>query len=188
MTRNGKIARLPKDLRDLVNRMLDDGAQYRSVILELNRHRQRWPADMTDINEDNLSNWKSGGYQDGLLERDLQQDIGLRRDFAVTLADSPSDANLNDMVHQIGVLRLYHILAHFDHAAIQSKLQDDPVAYARLLNSFARLSRSAFDIDKYKDHVRQRKERIEAQLNQASVAGGLSDEAIALIHHELKLL
>jgi hypothetical protein len=60
--RTGKVACLPKDLRDLVNHMLDDNAQYQSIINELDKHRQRWPDGVDNFNENNISNWHTGGY------------------------------------------------------------------------------------------------------------------------------
>jgi hypothetical protein len=75
MTRNGKIARLPRDLRDELNRRLDNGepgvrlAQWLNSLPEtqtvLNAHfggRQ--------ISEQNLSEWKAGGYRDWLARQE----------------------------------------------------------------------------------------------------------------------
>ena len=52
----------------------------------------------------------------------------------------------------------------------------------------SRLSRTAFDVQKYKDNVRERKERIAAELVKAEQPGGLTPKAIATIQRELKLL
>src|SRR6266545_5743418 len=57
--RNGKVARLPANLRDQINRMLDDGLPYKLIIEKLGPAGQH-------LNEDNLSNWRLGGYQDSL--------------------------------------------------------------------------------------------------------------------------
>ena len=57
--RNGKVARLPAALRDQVNRGLDEGLPYKTIIASLGPAGQH-------LNEDNLSNWRLGGYQDYL--------------------------------------------------------------------------------------------------------------------------
>src|SRR5438128_9493553 len=57
--RNGKVARLPFALRQQINRMLDDGLEYKVIIKSLG------PAG-EHLNEDNISNWRLGGYQDFL--------------------------------------------------------------------------------------------------------------------------
>jgi hypothetical protein len=188
MIRNGKIARLPKDLRDLVNCMMDDGAQHRSIIMELEKHRHRWPEGITEISEMNLSNWRAGGYVDWTREQELQGDLRARREFALSLVEDTPEGKLNEAVVQIGVAQLYHVLAACDRDSLQAKLRDDPNAYARLVNSLSRLSRTALDVQKYKDHVQQRKARIEAELEKATESGGLSDQVIATIQNELKLL
>src|SRR5712672_3124763 len=55
--RNGKIARLPKETRDMINRMLDDGIPYHVIIDELGEAGEA-------LNTQNLTNWKQGGYQE----------------------------------------------------------------------------------------------------------------------------
>ena len=57
--RNGKIARLPKEIRDILNRMLDDGLPYRVIIDELGEAGE-------GLNAQNITNWVQGGYQDYL--------------------------------------------------------------------------------------------------------------------------
>ena len=188
MHRNGKIARLPKELRDIVNRMLDDGANYRSIIIELEKHRHQWPPELADITEDNISNWRAGGYIDYQRDQAVEAELRARREFAITLPDNAEDLRLHEVVLQLGVSNLYHVLAGFNHTAIEAKLADDPKSYSRLINALGRLSRDALDLQKYKDHVRERKERIQAELNKVKKPGGISKEALERIERELNLL
>ena len=188
MSKKGKIGQLPEDLRELANRLIEDGAQHRSIINELEKHRHRWPDKMTDITEDNVTNWKRWGYRQWVQERDLKEDLEARRDFAGRLIDAAEDGKLNEAVLQIGVAKLYHLLAGYDQEGLETKLIENPALYARLVNALSRLSRSALDIQKYKEHVRQHKERIEAELDKAAIPGGLTQEGLAAIQKELKLL
>ena len=84
MTRNGKIARLPRELRDQLNRRFDNGetglrlAEWLNglpevqKVLEADFGRRR-------ISEQNLSEWKSGGYRDWLTR---QEALSQARDLA----------------------------------------------------------------------------------------------------------
>jgi len=137
--RNGKIARLPKDLRELVNRMLDDGAQYRSIMNELEKHRHRWPDDIKEFTDGNFTEWHQGGYQDWVREQEFQHDLAARREYAHAIGESTPSGNVSEAVHEIGTLHLYHFLTSIDRAALETKIRDDPAACARLVNAFARL-------------------------------------------------
>ena len=69
MTRNGKIARLPRSIREQVNRKLDDGITGVEIVEWLNTlpEAQALMAaefDGRPIREQNLSEWKAGGYRD----------------------------------------------------------------------------------------------------------------------------
>jgi len=68
-TRTGKIARLPKTVREELNRRLDNGETGRSLTAWLNalpevRAAMETHFAGTAIRAQNLSEWKKGGYQD----------------------------------------------------------------------------------------------------------------------------
>ena len=62
--RNGKVARLPKQMRDQINQMLDDNLHYHSIIKSLGDQGK-------DLETDHIRRWKSGGYRDYLREQRL---------------------------------------------------------------------------------------------------------------------
>ena len=75
MTRTGKIARLPREIRDALNRRLQDGECGKALVAWLNSlpEVQARPATELDgrpINEQNLSAWKQGGYQEWLTQQE----------------------------------------------------------------------------------------------------------------------
>jgi len=85
MTRTGKIARLPRDIRHQLNRRLQDG--------ELQTHSVEWlnslpevqavlkaEFDERPISEQNLSEWKTGGYRDWVLQQDTLELLGQMAD------------------------------------------------------------------------------------------------------------
>src|SRR5215203_4471065 len=80
-TRNGKIARLPKIIRDELNRRLSDGERGTQLAVWLNSlpEVQRIIAEQfggKSLRPQNLSEWKQGGYQDW---RNEQQSMDLVR-------------------------------------------------------------------------------------------------------------
>lgn len=89
MTRNGKIARLPRDLRNQLNRRLQDGEPGNQLVVWLNglpEVRQSLAEDFggREISEQNLSEWKQGGYQDWLAR---QETLACARDLAGEAAE-----------------------------------------------------------------------------------------------------
>lgn len=84
MTRNGKIARLPRDIRNQLNRRLQDGEPGNRLVGWLNSLPETKKVLATefrgcDINEQNLSEWKQGGYQDWLTR---QETLACARELA----------------------------------------------------------------------------------------------------------
>src|SRR5689334_11194470 len=69
----GKVARLPKVLRDQVNSLLDDGFTYKAIIQKLNQSTNpRLPYALSEMN---ISRYKDNSYQDYLAHQDWRADI-----------------------------------------------------------------------------------------------------------------
>jgi hypothetical protein len=75
MTRRGKIARLPDNIREQINSRLNDGEDGKSILSWLNA----LPEVQTvlsklfqgrPVNHTNLSDWRLGGYRDWVLRQD----------------------------------------------------------------------------------------------------------------------
>src|SRR5260221_1600252 len=84
MTRRGKIARLPHDIRDEINSRLHDGEEGVSIVAWLNSHPEVRSVlaelfDSRPINEVNLTEWKQGGYRDWVLRQDVLEFVDDRR-------------------------------------------------------------------------------------------------------------
>src|SRR3954466_13404277 len=78
--RNGKIAKLSKELRELLNHMLAEGATGAVII-------DRFAGLGISLNHENVSNWKHGGYQDWVLEQDWQAEMAAQRESAAALCN-----------------------------------------------------------------------------------------------------
>lgn len=75
ITRNGKIARLPKMVREELNRRLSDGEPGRELVAWLNGLPEVQRAVAAEfggrpVREQNLSEWKQGGYEDWLRQQE----------------------------------------------------------------------------------------------------------------------
>jgi hypothetical protein len=75
MTRNGKIARLPYSIRDLLNRRLHNGEQGTKLVKWLNglsgvQEVLAGEFGGRSISKQNLSEWKQGGYCEWLAHQD----------------------------------------------------------------------------------------------------------------------
>src|SRR5207302_10820872 len=75
LTRNGKIARLPRSVRDELNRRLDEGEQGKKLVAWLNGLPDVQAIVVTEfggkaLREQNLSEWKQGGYRDWLAKQE----------------------------------------------------------------------------------------------------------------------
>jgi hypothetical protein len=81
MTRIGKIARLPRETRNELNRRINDGESGRRLLEWLNalpevRSILDRDFDARDINDQNLSDWKQGGYRDWLAQQEALSHVG----------------------------------------------------------------------------------------------------------------
>ena len=69
MTRNGKIARLPRPIREQINRRLENGEEAKHITEWLNTLPEVTSLMAAEfggqpVSEANLSKWKLGGYRD----------------------------------------------------------------------------------------------------------------------------
>ena len=97
--RRGKIAKLPADLRMEVNRRLHDGQPANQIMPWLNSHDRVRPILDTqfkgeNINDQNLTEWRQGGFMDWLDERerlDALKELSLFAGEAVKSGGSLAD-------------------------------------------------------------------------------------------------
>ncbi|MGB8355951.1 MAG: ankyrin repeat domain-containing protein [Chthoniobacteraceae bacterium] len=75
MNTTGKIARLPRDIRIKLNRRLDNGISSHEILEWLNRDKTvrkilSEQFDSSPVSKQNLSAWRTGGYQEWTTHRD----------------------------------------------------------------------------------------------------------------------
>jgi hypothetical protein len=150
--RNGKIARLPKETRDMLNRMLDDGIPYHVIIDELGEAGD-------GLNTQNLTNWKQGGYQEWVKNQELIEQTRVQTETAIDLLratdGAANAAKVVEACHMVGATQLLHALLDHGDEAVKKLLVNNPDTYIRILNIVCRLSDSGL---RYEDYDRLLKE------------------------------
>jgi hypothetical protein len=99
-TRTGKIARLPRAIREQLNRRLRDGEMQSKLVEWLNSLPETLimlaaEFEGRPVNEQNLSEWKAGGYRDWVA---LQESLEMIRELSdnTTELRAASDELLTD--------------------------------------------------------------------------------------------
>jgi hypothetical protein len=101
MTRNGKIARLPYVIRDLLNRRLHNGEQGVKLMKWLNGLPKVQEVLAEEfggrpINEQNLSEWKQGGFEDWLRHQETRAWVQKLTDESADLEEIAGDFSVAD--------------------------------------------------------------------------------------------
>jgi hypothetical protein len=99
-TRNGKIARLPHIVREELNRRIRDGQKGKRLVVWLNGLREVKAVIAAEpggkpISEQNLSEWRKGGYRDSLAHQEAIEVAGKIAEDAIDW-DAKNDAPLTD--------------------------------------------------------------------------------------------
>jgi hypothetical protein len=120
--RNGKIARLPRPVRDELNRRLECSEESPELLdwlnalpevqAVLNEHFEGAP-----VTKQNLSHWRQGGFQEALARRDLAQDAHDLTDPAREMGADCIDADLADNAALVLAARLGALVANWDGEA-----------------------------------------------------------------------
>jgi len=141
--RNGKIAKLSKELRDLINHMLSEG-DTSAIIIEKLAERG------VSLNHQNVSNWRHGGYQDWVAEQEWLAQINAERETAADLLASGDETSFHQAVLQLALTQIFQTLR-------REQLRSDPSNYTRLLNALSRIAREALVTKKYRDAAAREK-------------------------------
>jgi hypothetical protein len=129
--RNGKVARLPRALRDQVNLQLDEGKTYSQIIqwLAANGH--------PGFNHDNLYQWYKGGFQDWSNER---AEVRNFREFAMDVAELNQGSKAQQAARDIGTRLIFQTLLKLNPDRVVERLHRKAEHFTSLLNTFIRLN------------------------------------------------
>jgi hypothetical protein len=141
MARNGKIARLPRHIRDQLNCRLDDGesgvhlAEWLNALPEV---RQVLEQDFAGrpINEQNLTEWKQGGFLTWVRDQDSREWVHLVAGEADRIAEEGGFMPLSDRLSPTVAITLGKVMH-----GISAESLADPETGKHLLKLFTELAR-----------------------------------------------
>ena len=115
MTRNGKIARLPRTIRDELNRRLDEGVQGGSLIRWLNKLPAVKSLVARDfggvaISKQNLCEWRAGGFAEWQARQEMLEHSRELAADAREIADA-TDGTLGDHLATVLAARYAAVLS-----------------------------------------------------------------------------
>ena len=151
--RRGKVARLPKDIRDELNVRLENGESYDTIIRWLARKGHR------GFKSQNLTNWKEGGYQNWRRENERIENLAMQREWLSEQIAKTQPGELFALIDQLFVSQLMDSLFGLDTAQMKQGLAGNPRHFIALFNAFNRYKRQAMDTPEFADFLRRQKER-----------------------------
>jgi len=141
-TRNGKVARLPKLYRDMVNRMLRNNISHDRIVAALEEVGLK-------VTRRNISNWKTrGGYRDWCMAEDQAVALRLHQDNMLALLRRENATELAEVGLQFAAMRLSEF---FLSPQASELLASNPQEYHRRLADLARVNAEIQRVQKYRD-------------------------------------
>jgi hypothetical protein len=176
--RRGKIARLPRKIREEVNVMLDDGLPHAEIIARLGDHGK-------NLNRQNLINWQQGGFKDWLKDQPWLDELHASLDFATTVLDDSDSPKLREASLIVAVRQMYDLIKSFEPADFKEQLAGDPAAYSRILNSLAKLAEVGLRYDRERAEAARAGQR---EASRSKKAAELTEDMLRQYENEFKLL
>jgi len=141
--RNGKIARLPKLERDMVNRMLFNNVPYENIVAALDELQIK-------VTERNISNWKTrGGYKEWCAEQDHAVQVRLHQDNLSDYLRKNDASQVPEVGLQLAATQLSQFLLKPE---AQQLLTSNPDRYSKMVATLCRLTGQIQNLQKYRDN------------------------------------
>jgi hypothetical protein len=169
----GKVARLPRNLREQINHLILDGVPYLDII-------QRLGDSAKHITPDNIHQWKKYGYQDWLREREWLDRLCSKTEFSADILAAPDSLNLHEASLRVASSQMFDQLMRFN-AESETAAPDQLEKFPKLVNALSRLTREALTFQKYRDACAQARAEVKKLYD---VNRKLSDsERLAIVRH-----
>jgi len=203
MARRGKIARLPQPIREQINHRLENGEQGVKIAEWLNTLPEvaslmAAEFDGQPINDNNLSNWKLGGYRDW---EDHQAALESTLQFQSEAAQL-SQAGGPQLADQLALCLTARLATALRHTAADAedpaqelealhRLRRDLVALRRGDHNgqWVKIQREKLELDlkRFELLAAIQKDKMEPKVRGPRPECGLTEETIAQIERDLKL-
>jgi hypothetical protein len=176
--RNGKVARLPKGVREQINELIDDGVEYDEIIKTLGVHGK-------GLTKHNISQWARGGYCDWVKEQERKVLLAGNFEKVVDTMAKASPEEIPDLVTKLLAARMGGLLSELTPQELQQNSEKDPRTLARLLALVPKLSREALRTRKYREGMERQKA---AEIKQLDPKREFDDsEHLAIVDHVNRL-
>jgi hypothetical protein len=156
--RRGRIAQLPKKIRDQLNQMLLDGKPYAQILQELGPAAQ-------GITVDHLSRWCHGGFLDWQRHHDWLEKATLHWEWATEFVANDHASNIHEASLHIYATQMFEALMSFDRDALSKVLHDKPHEFFRLVTALTRSSHQALAFRKHREAALQANRQIQQMLD-----------------------
>ncbi len=156
----GNIARLPKEVRDMINMMIEDGLPHHVLIDELGEAGQ-------GLEPRNLADWVQGRYQDYLKNRQDIEHAKSQMEFATDLLRELGKTDPSLIYRACSVLvahQMFNAIQEFGDAALSDMLRANPANYLRLLNTFCNMTNSTLKLEDHRICLERRQDTTDAAL------------------------
>ena len=181
-TRIGKIARLPKEVREELNRRLQDGEQGDTLLEWLNAlpKTQKVLASQfagRPITKQNLSEWKLGGYRDWERVDEARLRVDRLTEQAAQLAGSDEDNPLSERLAAVLLVELagafedlrdeslppaerWQLLRQMVREVAQMRREDNRAAKLRIEQARWEWESERFEIEKHEREMKEMKDKL----------------------------
>lgn len=169
MALNSKISRLPRTVRDELNRRLDDGVKGPELLPWLNglpetQAMLKKHYGGIEISDQNLSNWRETGFFE--WQQDQKHVAKLKRmtELSLSVADKAGDIIKGSRALSAG--HIMTMLESLDVDAQEELLAESPENYPKLVGALARLSSSHTNDERtqlFKEKQKDDKERLKLE-------------------------
>jgi hypothetical protein len=176
----GKIARLPKAARDQLNQMILDGVPYAEIPGRLGDIAK-------DINEDNLSSWKTGGHQEWLKEQQRVEDCRISQELTLDLAMERQGIESFQAPNKIAAALICEALADLGSETFRQAIAANPVNALRMLNTLSRLTVGGLKCERHLADEAERKTRAELSRSPNKKKGGIPARSRNQVEQEFGL-
>jgi hypothetical protein len=133
--RVGKVAQLPPEDIEWINQQLLDEELLGDILetLALRGHGH--------ITQQNLTNWKSGGYVEWLADQQARRERHARLDAVCSLV-SQARGRLDEAALMLASSQLLDIISACDVGLLKNQFSDDAQGYLKLIQAITRLNKA----------------------------------------------
>src|SRR5204863_4039393 len=121
----GKIAWLPKPIRDKINQSLFDGLSYPAILNSLG-------PDGEHLNVNNLWRYHKGPYRQWLRLQFWLAETRVKEEAAADLCRGLDASNLNQAAVQTTIVQIHEALRDINSASLKEMVISDTRSYARV--------------------------------------------------------